>query len=509
MSGGSRSARDIGLAKQLFVDDYVIEHVANVSRVLNPVEKHPDNPLLTAESAWEEATSMSVATALYDESEKRFRMWYTVPGGVCYAASPDGLKWERPMLGLTDFQGSKENNLTAGLPGPTQGIVYSPEMVGSEFPENYYKSLCREEEGWAVYYSGDGLTWAAGTKNPVLTAALLGDVCSTGKSSQDFPEGVFYKEAPPPKYLAFPQLRVRVGRYERRCVGFSGCPMTFPNTFAEWPQPSLVLAPDPLDDELADERLAAAGDIFRFDSLADRRAEFCGMTGFCYEGAFLGLLWVLSAGMRPGTDAAEPDGIVDVQLTSSRDLVHWQRAGDREPLIPLGAPGDWDSGQIQTANFPIVVGDEIWIYYTGKGFSHASALLHDPQAQEEARRAEGSRLAGIGLAKLRLDGFASLDADGTEGTVTTKALRFDGRELVINAQAERGSVAVEILNADGAPVGGFSAAECDVFSGDAVRHTVTWQGNSDLSALRAEPIKLRFHLNKAKLYSFGFSGWLG
>ncbi len=137
--------------------------------------------------------------------------------------------------------------------------------------------------------------------------------------------------------------------------------MTFPNTFAEWSQPSLVLAPDPLDDELADERLAGASDIFRFDSLEDRRAEFCGMTGFCYEGAFLGLLWVLNAGMRPGADAAEPDGILDAQLASSRDLVHWQRAGDRDPLIPLGAPGDWDSGQIQTANFPIVVGDEIWI----------------------------------------------------------------------------------------------------------------------------------------------------
>ena len=507
MSGG-KSVRDVGLARQLFVDDYVVEQMANVSRVLNPVEKHRDNPLLTAEAAWEDAASMSVATALYDRSEKRFRMWYTVPGGVCYAASPDGLRWERPTLGLSDFRGSAKNNLAAGLPGPTEGIVYSPEMVGSELPEKYYKSLCREEHGWAVYYSGDGLTWTAGTSNPVLTAVVLGDVCSTGKSSQDFPQGVFYKKTPPPKYLAFPQFRVRVGRFERRCVGFSGCPMTFPDTFAAWPVPSLVLAPDPLDDELADERLTAAADTFGFDSLEDRRSEFCGMTGFCHEGAFLGLLWVFHAGVQSGTHGADVDGIVDVQLTSSRDLVHWQRAGEREPFIPLGSPGDWDSGQIQTANSPIVVGDEIWIYYTGRSFSHSSALLHQSRARK-ARRGSASPLAGIGLAKLRLDRFVSLDAGEVEGTVTTRPLQFDGRELVINAQACEGSVAVEILSRGGAPIEGFSAAECDLFTGDAVRHTVTWQGNSDLSALRAEPIRLRFHLRRASLYSFAFSGWLG
>ena len=88
--------------------------------------------------------------------------------------------------------------------------------------------------------------------------------------------------------------------------------------------------------------------------------------------------------------------------------------------------------------------------------------------------------------------------------VFTKPLRFEGSELVINAQSTEGAVAVEIVDREERPAEGFRAADCDAFSGDSLRHTVTWRGRSDLSALRAEPLRLRFHLEKAKLYSFAF-----
>ena len=501
MIGKSESPRDVGLEKQLFIDDYIVDDRTGVSRVLNPAQKHPDSPLLSAEREWESATSMSVLTAFQDasrddEGEGCFRMWYTAPSGVCYATSPDGLEWKRPLLDLVDFRGSRQNNLLQGLTEPTNGIVYSPEMVGLEFPEKYYKSLCREKDGWAVYYSGDGLSWTPWEGNPVLTAPLLGDVCATGKSSERFPKGIFYKKAPPPKYLAFPQLRVRVGRFERRCVGFSGCPMTFPDTFTKWENTSLVLAPDPLDDEWADERLAAASEVLRFDSPGEHRAEFLGLAGFRYAGLFLGFLWVLnvSGDWKPSVDGdqVDQDGVAEVQLVSSRDFIHWQRIGDREPVIPLGAPGAWDSAQTYTANYPCTVGDEIWIYYTGRGFGRAGP-------------ASGSPLAGVGLAKWRLDGFVSLDGGETEGVLTTKLMRFAGTELAINAQAKGGSVRVEIRDRESRPIEGFRATDCDAFSGDSLRHIVAWQGRSDLSTLRGEPIRLRLYLKRAKLYSLVFA----
>ena len=490
MNGATR-VRDIGMEKQLFIDDYVMDEMEGVSRVLNPAQKAAGNPLLTASSAWEDTTSLSVVTAFYDEEQKCFRMWHTASGGVCYSTSSDGLNWERPPLGLVDFQGSKENNLVAGLPGPTNGVIpYWPEMLGMEHSPRYYKSLCREQDGWAAYYSGDGLMWTIGEKNPVLAHALLGDTCTTNKSSQAFPKGVFYKQAPHPKYLGFPQLRVRVGKSERRCVGFSGCPLTFPLNFVDWQSPILALAPDVLDDELAAERLAAAGRSTGLGLGQQCLAEFLGQSGFRWASIFLGLLWVLNTSdeMASTTDDKESlrDGIVEVQLTSSRDLVHWQRVGEREPILPLGLPGDWDSSRIYPANFPFVLDDEIWIYYTGQTLS------------------QGTVASGIGLAKLRLDGFVSLDAGEAEGTMTTRLLILEGEHLVINAQAREGSVAVEVLDCESHPITGLSLSDCDTFSGDNVRHTVTWQGKSDLSLLQGQPVRLRFYLKKAKLYSFVF-----
>jgi len=49
---------------------------------------------------------------------------------------------------------------------------------------------------------------------------------------------------------------------------------------------------------------------------------------------------------------------------------------------------------------------------------------------------------------------------------------------------------------------------CQTFTGDAIRHTVTWDGNADLSELAdlsemtGKPVRLRFYLRSAKLFSF-------
>src|SRR5262245_445019 len=47
-----------------------------------------------------------------------YRMWYAgyskdAKRQLCYAVSTDGMKWERPALGLVEFNGSKSNNLLA------------------------------------------------------------------------------------------------------------------------------------------------------------------------------------------------------------------------------------------------------------------------------------------------------------------------------------------------------------------------------------------------------------
>ncbi|MEX0679424.1 MAG: hypothetical protein WD063_20275 [Pirellulales bacterium] len=105
------------------------------------------------------------------------------------------------------------------------------------------------------------------------------------------------------------------------------------------------------------------------------------------------------------------------------------------------------------------------------------------------------------MATLRLDGFVSVDALG-EGTLTTRPIVFLGDTLVVNANAEGGAVVVDALDLEGRPIEGFTAADCTPITTDSVRHVIAWKGNPDCHVLQARPIKLRFHLQAAKLFAF-------
>ena len=115
----------------------------------------------------------------------------------------------------------------------------------------------------------------------------------------------------------------------------------------------------------------------------------------------------------------------------------------------------------------------------------------------------------MGLAILRLDGFASITG---QGTLTTRPLTFEGSRLQINASGVDkyvgpgyGSVKVEVLDGKtGEPIPEFQKEDSDEFGEDAISHTVTWKGRSNLESLRGKTIKLKFHLDKAKLFSFQF-----
>jgi hypothetical protein len=106
---------------------------------------------------------------------------------------------------------------------------------------------------------------------------------------------------------------------------------------------------------------------------------------------------------------------------------------------------------------------------------------------------------------LRLDGFVSVSASAEGGELLTKPIVFDGRALSLNfASSAAGGVRVEIQSPDGKPVEGYSLDDCPEIFGDTVDRTVTWKNGSDLSALARKPIRLRFTLRDADLYSYCF-----
>ncbi len=107
---------------------------------------------------------------------------------------------------------------------------------------------------------------------------------------------------------------------------------------------------------------------------------------------------------------------------------------------------------------------------------------------------------------LRLDGFASAQGPYAGGELVTKPLTFTGRELALNfATSAAGSIRVEILDESGTPKAGFSLADAQPQIGNEIERIVTWKNGTDVSSLAGKPVRLRFAIKDADLFSFKFN----
>jgi hypothetical protein len=106
---------------------------------------------------------------------------------------------------------------------------------------------------------------------------------------------------------------------------------------------------------------------------------------------------------------------------------------------------------------------------------------------------------------LRTDGFSSVNAPYGGGEMVTRPCVFGGRELEINyATGAAGDITVEIQDASGQAVPGYTLGDCDPAIGDEIERAITWSGSSDVSGLAGTPIRLRFALRDADLYALRF-----
>ena len=211
-----------------------------------------------------------------------------------------------------------------------------------------------------------------------------------------------------------------------------------------------------------------------------------------YEGMYLGFTTIFAH----GSEEDQPFDRGEVQLVYSRDGQHWERWNGKVFLPYSDQLGNFDWGMVYVAQAPLVVRDEIHIYYAGHGHDHRHNL---PTGVEQLR-------GGVGLAKLRLDGFVSIEptVPKGQGSLITKPFLLQGKELLINAIAPEGQLMVEILDAHHRPLKNFNRKRCDPFSSNRVRHKVSWRGRSSLKKLQGKIIRLKFYLVAARLYAFEF-----
>jgi hypothetical protein len=108
---------------------------------------------------------------------------------------------------------------------------------------------------------------------------------------------------------------------------------------------------------------------------------------------------------------------------------------------------------------------------------------------------------------LRTDGFVSVSAPWAGGELLTRPFRFAGNRLEINYRTgAAGSVRVELQDETGCPIPDYGAKECPEIIGDEISRIVTWKQGPDVGRLAGQPLRLRFVLRDADLFSFCFIG---
>ena len=195
----------------------------------------------------------------------------------------------------------------------------------------------------------------------------------------------------------------------------------------------------------------------------------------------------------------EDFGMLEVQLAVSRDGVKWSRPS-REPYISPGLADEWDRWYASAAPGLVRRGNYIYQYYYSTGRLHDSAILR-PEYDHTAKQ-----MGGVGVVRQRLDGFASADADHAGGWLRTPPVVFKGRRLRLNIDTgAMGTAFVELQDAAGKPLPGFTLADCEEVGGNFVDQAVYWKGKTDVSALAGRPVRILFKLKRAKLFAFQFT----
>ena len=490
---------EIGKERQLFVDDWMVAKVEGLKKTLHPPVKYEGNPVLTGDLPFEKDFACLHGTVLKDPIDGLFKAWYLSGGnGIGYAVSEEGIHWRKPLFEIFPIDGKATNivyrgqypDLVAEQAWKADGCSVMVDPDDSD-PARRYKLFAFEvpvspearerfPDGYGYYTatSPDGLHWTVGSP-PVLTKRKDDPLMSDANTCMFDPLRNRYI-AFTKRHQVWPDGIGDQGVMKRvRGVSFS-------DDFKNWTRPVTCLLPDDHD---------------------ARDVEFYRQGGWIYEGMYLGLLEIYHSDYEHPTCPL----MRNLQLVSSRDGELWGRAGGRETFIDNGPEGSWDGKMLELNSCgPILVDDELWIYYGGRPYPHES--------HPELFPWNGPRGAGIGLAKLRRDGFVSYDAADVPGTLLTKAFRFqEGSSLHINADAGQGQIRVEVIAifereniprrqafwdfGYGDPIQHFSLTEAVPVSGVQPNATVSWKMGQDLSRFAGQWIALRFHVQNASLYS--------
>ena len=464
----------IDIGRQLFVDDFLIEKTT-LNRTFHQPEIHEASPVLTPKTKLEMNHGHCPMAApfndgvWYDPKDKLFKMWYQAGwfDGTALAYSHDGISWDRPEFDVIPGTNAVIP-IRSGFHRDGCLIWLDKECDSSERFKMFIFFRRQDGDGAESYTSADGIHW-----QNRQSVSRCGDNSSffynpfRKKFVFSIRHGWNSKRAR--EYFEHPDFRQAL-----QCGGQERVP---------WARTDHLDKPDPM---------------------VGQEPELYDLNAVAYESIMLGAFNIFYGPQNPICAKNGKPKIIDLQLGYSRDGFHWHRP-DRRAFIPCSRiEGQWDYGYIHaTGGICLVVGDELRFYYTA--FSGKSPKLKRGETGNIPQENNMYAGAKTGLATLRRDGFASMNADESGGTLLTRLLLFNGKYLFVNIDNPKGELRIEILDENDQLIEPFTIPRCLPISTDKTLCQVKWNSTDDLSPLKGLPVRFRLHLSSGKLYSFWVS----
>ncbi|MCP4643935.1 MAG: hypothetical protein GY851_26060 [bacterium] len=463
LAGSAAQAQEplnIGSRLEPIVDRYLVDSMDGTSLMLH--HPRPAETVLAFDEPWE-GRFCGYVTILH--VDRLYHLYYrgrpnagkdgTDDEVTCYAVSVDGTHFTKPDLGIHEVYGTRDNNvILAGIAPLSHNFspLYDPRPECP--PEERFKGLAgTSKTGLIGFVSPDGIHWRKLREEPLVTGGAF--------DSQNL---AFWSETEK-CFVCYFRIFTDGIRSVSRC--------TSPD-FVNWSKSvEMTYGGTPREHLYTNQTTAYYRAPHIYVSIAAR---------------FMPGRRVISAEQMKamGGDAGYSGDCSDAVFFTTRG----GNAYDRTFMEGFIRPGVGYENWTSRTNYPV----------------YGLLPFGDSEMSVYIQRNYGQDTAHLQRFTLRADGFASVHAPYAGGEMVTKPLVFAGKELVINySTSAAGSVWVEVQDAAGVAVPGFAQANCDEIIGDHIARTVTWKGNADLSALAGKPIRLRFVMNDADLYSVQFN----
>ena len=519
--GGSASALDIGDRRQVFIDHRFLESSQGVRLRVHPPRKTGELTI-AQEHPWESRRVGLYGTVL--KVGETYHMWYESLSNfdrdeaghhtlklerdrndwrryMCYARSRDGITWEKPNLGLVEFDGSRKNNIVAGhgaagVEKQAYGMVF---LDPNAPPEERFRLVVRlrgdGRNQLNVYSAPDGIHFRP-TYERVLSYR------DDRRHHLDTYNIIFWDDRIR-KYVAYVR-RNAPGPGQHRTNARSESHRL--DLFPDVDDSAVSLSTDRLDLHHPDPSSRTGVPVVDFYTsivvkypwAQDAYYAFPSLY-YHYDGRFL---------REFRAETPHNTGANDIRFAASRDGITWHRY-DRRPFVELGMDGEFDTRDSYMVHgvVPALNGSEMYLYYSGKDMLHAwgwterrNRLIRKADLAPTREKSAISRLV------LRREGFISVQADYSGGEFTTPLLKFHGSELVLNLNTSAAGIArVAILDSDFRRLDGYSLEDCDrIHTTNRIDRRVSWNGKSDVGPLAGRPVRLHFQLRDLDLYGFQF-----